>query len=697
MLTDFTPPNNLSPIVRSTSDKRLAAFSAKSNEIYNKYSPYDGSSNGIGFSQPFVYTKLTDSNTIKNLTKYDSQAFPIGSTVRDLQRVGKFAASGNGILYIGTQYLLQNTNAFNETRIYNPISLIKATAKPGSLGLIDYPIRHLETSGGILNFFLDSLKSTIGMETSGGKQATIDGTATGKNGVLPYSKYAGELGGAKYGMIRFDTGANASSKFSSLWVSGASKGGGGGFLENMGKALIGRLTRLIPSTNPYRFGSDTLKWEYRPEYPTGQAGAYYAFLDDKSGFLTTPHRASAIFYNDKISGAGTAKTTGVDTVKNFHRYYPGRKDPEDTSMIYASTPKITNDAVGDTTSEITGNVVTIQINNLKKLHENMEKTIDSYKNEAPQFRKSAERYTEVKDANGVSYPTYMQIPGKGSSRGTYTDMFGASATIEEANWFAKSRGLKKEPGGYTPEFSIYNTYEDSEDRYNALGVLSGSREEEPRELTQGRFGTNKAKSRDIIFFYFYDLINQIYIPFRATVSSVNEQNSAEWEDINYMGRADKLYLYKGFSRETAFSFTVYANSLQELVPMWKRINYLVGLTRPSKYTEPAINTGDLSENTTGNEGRFIYPPMVTLRLGDMYYDQPCVIFSVSINIPDDANWETYRGEDYSYSASPTKRITIKGEASRQLPMKVDISVSMKLLEKQKSLVTNEHFGFNSPL
>ena len=127
---NISSPNPLAAIHRMTPDQRLSNFIADSNDIYTEFSPYDESIGGIGGSQPFVYTNISDSDTDKNLTEYDTFAFPIGSTVRDVERVGKFMASGTGLLFIGTQLLLQNTNAFNETRIYNPLSVLTATARP---------------------------------------------------------------------------------------------------------------------------------------------------------------------------------------------------------------------------------------------------------------------------------------------------------------------------------------------------------------------------------------------------------------------------------------------------------------------------------------------------------------------------------------------------------------------------------------
>jgi hypothetical protein len=653
------------PIIRSTASDRVATFQANSNSIYNKYTPFTTYSTGP--SQPFVYTKISDSTLSKNLTKYDSQAFPIGSTVRDLKRIGQYSVTGNGILYLGKQLLLQQQNSFNETRIYNPLSLLKATAKPGSLGLIDYPKRHLETSGGLLNFFKDALLSTIGIQTQAAVTPTIEGTATGDGG-RPYSNFAGVS--SKYGLLRYNTANKALSNFNTLWVNNGgntSGAGSGGFLANLGNALVKKLTSLIPSTNPRgAFGGDTgTTWAYRPEYKTGKDGVYYAFLSDNSTLLKTPQRTVGLFYNDEPS------MTIDGTVKTYHKYSPQRQDAVETRVWYADDFKVSADNVG----VVDSNGIK---NDLKSLHKKMAETIDSFQDEANQFRRSTERYSEVKDNKGVSYPTYKDIPGKGSEGEKFGSLMQKLAITLDDRMFAKVSDYKQ------------NSLANASDQYNSYDVIGGERGTIPKELLAK---SDEKQSQDLIFFYFYDLINKIYVPFRATITSLSDQHSAEWEDISYIGRADKLFLYKGFSRDVNFSFTVYANSATEMLPMWNRINYLVGLTRPSKYTGKATVTNTAATgDTSGKESRFIYPPMVTLRLGDLFYDQPCVVSNVGVNIPDDTNWETLRSEDYSYVASPTKTININGVKSRQLPMKVDVSIALKLMEKRQSLGSDAHYG-----
>ena len=725
MPEDTPIPNGFSPIQRTTADQRVATFQANSNSIYNKYSPFTTYS--IGPSQPFVYTKISDSTFSKNLTKYDSQAFPIGSTVRDLQRIGQYSVSGNGLLYLGKQLLMQNTNAFNETRIYNPLSLLKATARPGSLGLIDYPKRHLETSGGLLNFFKDALLSTIGFETKDAEKPRIEGTATGVGGVA-YSTYAGSLGGARAGMLRLGTAKSAISIFESRWVTSSKKGNtDGGFLAKLGSALVGKLKSMIPSTNPLgAFGgkeSDT--WEYRPEYKTGAMGVYDILRTDTSGFLTGKKSIEFTqFYNDTSPKANSTGNVDVKALE-YHRYYPNTgATVGDTSVRYASPDKIRIE--GLTSDPSTGGIGALQgTTGLKNVYADYMKTIESFDINKPiQSRRSTEAYDRLKfknpDGNETSYPSYKDIPGKGSTNDNFYKKISKTETTLAYRQFPVSSKYDDIKAG--------NVSRDSQDTYNENGVIDAKqfdRGDEVRPILG-----YKNNSTDIIFFYFYDLINKIYVPFRATVTGLSDQHSADWETIEYIGRADKLFLYKGFSRDVNLSFTVYANSAKEMLPMWNRINYLVGFTKPSKYTDLGVRTRDINaeiakaqdqldvaegqadftaaQNSTdilksledratkntvsGKESRFIYPPMITFRLGDLFYDQPAVMQSVSVTIPDDTNWESLRAEDYSYTFGPTKTINLKNVKSRQLPMKVDVGVQLKLMEKRQALGSDAHYG-----
>ena len=88
------------------------------------------------------------------------------------------------------------------------------------------------------------------------------------------------------------------------------------------------------------------------------------------------------------------------------------------------------------------------------------------------------------------------------------------------------------------------------------------------------------------------------------------------------------------------------------------------------------------------------PPMVMITVGDLYKNQPIVLGSVGLSIPDTALWETLNEEnstEWSYLANYIKSPNV-GKLYGQLPKTVDISVSCYVLEKERAIAGAAHFG-----
>ena len=141
--------------------------------------------------------------------------------------------------------------------------------------------------------------------------------------------------------------------------------------------------------------------------------------------------------------------------------------------------------------------------------------------------------------------------------------------------------------------------------------------------------------------------------------------------------------------------------------MWQRINYLVGLTKPSNYT-------------LASAGGFMVPPMVQLTLGDFYKNHFVVIKSCNVTIPDDASWELIPesntsgwafgtgfggsvkwgyGDSVNNAQNGTVREKLKtGSQGRyaQFPRTAEISVQMSILEKDRPNVGKALWG-DSPV
>lgn len=717
MLSDLTISNPLSPIKRLTPADRLATFNKESNSIYKKYSVYTQSTGQgikIGSSQPYVFIDVASSEFSKNITRADSQAMPFGSTLLDIQRVSKFATSGTGLLYIGKQYLLQKQNSFNETRIYNPLSLLSATAAKGSTGLIDRPVRFLPVSGGVGNFVATSLLSVVGIQSKA-IENNPDGTATGP----ALSSYAKMNGLPAKGLIRYESGDSGRNRFNTFFPdSGTDQVGQKtpSFGSALGKALVSKLKSFIPSTNPFGFGGRGAdnKWEIRPEY-NGIIGAYESMYADIGGMLAaknTPQTdaQSQMGFIDTIKSSLSAAFLGApakappgvadDAIKvgEFHRYKP--------TLRYSVLTDEKGRAVlaeGDRSNSENARIRNFSIQKQYDILQTVGITADVWA-KPPQFRKSTEQLKTVEDYREKKYITYPEIGTTGSRYPTAikgADEIAGSIQKEQASKLEKvvagystigekiySSDMSDKTTLFKRGFAGYKKNNDTKsvaDKINILEVevLGGERGVLPKDLI---LGEDQTKSKDLIFFHFFDLVNNTYIPFRATLTSINEVHSPEWDTVQYLGRADKLYMYKGFERTLNFNFTVYANSLEELVPMWSRINYLVGLTRPPAYTKGKTADGG------GIMSQFMYPPMVTLTMGDLYEDQPSIITSVGISIPDDSLWESFRGDGEQYNQYIGKQYYDAKTKSLQLPTKVDVNVGMSLLEKERSTTIADHYN-----
>ena len=122
--------------------------------------------------------------------------------------------------------------------------------------------------------------------------------------------------------------------------------------------------------------------------------------------------------------------------------------------------------------------------------------------------------------------------------------------------------------------------------------------------------------------------NAVYMHFRAFIDSFSDAYTGGWNSNSFSGRGDKLYSYTGFERKINLSFTVYAQSKAELIPMYKKLNYLASTLAPDY-------------NTAG----FMRGNLVRLTLGGYLYEQSGFISSLTYTIPSNSNWEISINDD----------------------------------------------------
>ena len=119
--------------------------------------------------------------------------------------------------------------------------------------------------------------------------------------------------------------------------------------------------------------------------------------------------------------------------------------------------------------------------------------------------------------------------------------------------------------------------------------------------TQSILGTDQ---QDIIPFEFNTFYpgntNGKFVYFRAFLENLSDNFSGNWNPIKYVGRADNMYVYDSFNRDISFSFKIAAFSKEDLVPLYNKLNTLVGATAPTYSTNGEFMKGTLTRITIGD-------------------------------------------------------------------------------------------------
>ena len=89
-----------------------------------------------------------------------------------------------------------------------------------------------------------------------------------------------------------------------------------------------------------------------------------------------------------------------------------------------------------------------------------------------------------------------------------------------------------------------------------------------------------------------------FMHFRAFIDSFSDSYSGDWASTKYLGRGENFYNYTGFNRTISLSWTVVAQSKEELMPMYKKLNYLASSLTP-EYRNKGYMRGPLLQLTMG--------------------------------------------------------------------------------------------------
>jgi hypothetical protein len=164
--------------------------------------------------------------------------------------------------------------------------------------------------------------------------------------------------------------------------------------------------------------------------------------------------------------------------------------------------------------------------------------------------------------------------------------------------------------------------------------------------------------------------------FRAFIDSFSDSYDANWSSIEYMGRAEKLYKYKGFGRKISMAFTVVAQSREEITAMYDKLNFLASSLAP-EYLD-SLSSGYMAGN------------IAYITLGEYIHDQPGIINSLTFDIPEESPWEIGIDDDGN---------RLEVDDVRQVPHMIKITgfnfTPIHKFRPEKQTFTNDILGTDS--
>ena len=682
--------------------------------LYHRLSPYSNYHQGLisWGDEPYYYIYPDQAKKFPHsLKKYDSHIFALGSGIIDVIRTTKFLVSGRGVVFLAKQFLLQTASPYNERRIYNPTSPIVAAGLTLTLGSAR-PDRAFDTSAGltgIASTLLGSLGSTI---FGPPKQNPVSGTAYAINSnALPE---ATKTFAAK-GNLRAGTALRGLANLQSQWPGTSHTGGSssGGFLsavKNIAKSLFQNFIPQRQSNIQFRsdegaYGmmissdfkfSDDNGYSFGQTWVAGRAGNIN--IRKKSEYTTSPYKLYAqiqngtvvftrvstrwfVYYNIPTIGA-----VGYDVNQSHVEKKPGyrygdsmgaskNENFEASEMMvqyhfYKEQDFTTKDPEAQRAIDTKTKLSIV----LDKIKAASEKT----------YLVEADQNSVLLQQDSVKYNYDRLFKTKNKGQGPNNITLGSLAAYRYEGVTMLSNELVN---------NVQHSYKlptaGAFDAINTLDVLPEPRSTGGSPLS-GRWEVWEPYKDDLIALYFYDVVNEKYIPFRAAIKGISESGNASWEELPFIGRADKVYSYGGFNRNLSFNLAVVISSIAELAPTWQRINYMMTSYKPANYTKAK---GVVASGNNAYD-RFMVPPMFMLTMGDLYKDQPILIQSVTMNIPDDAAWETYNEENagagnWAYMAN---LISSPKAIFGQVPREVDLGFTVVLLEKERAVVGGANFG-----
>ena len=218
---------------------------------------------------------------------------------------------------------------------------------------------------------------------------------------------------------------------------------------------------------------------------------------------------------------------------------------------------------------------------------------------------------------------------------------------KRANRISYTIGRQEE--GQDLTVSQNSGYKQALDKINALPIYQSSSpttDTIKNDLVKFRIGVISNSNPNL----------KTYIHFRAFIDSMSDNFTAEWQDQAYMGRGEKFYKYQGFDRQISLSWTVAAQSKQELIPMHQKLNYLASVCAPD-YSPEGYMGGNL----------------ISLTIGGWCYEQVGIMKGLNLEIPTESPWEIALPDEGNKAFAQDGSTILSDASVKELPMIIRVT------------------------
>lgn len=141
------------------------------------------------------------------------------------------------------------------------------------------------------------------------------------------------------------------------------------------------------------------------------------------------------------------------------------------------------------------------------------------------------------------------------------------------------------------------------------------------EINASAIGSPVGEWNDLVTFNIVPISGEGAMTFRAFLGSISDNYSANINTHQFVGRGENFYTYGGFDRKFSLSWTVYAQSKPELIPMYQKLSFL------------ASNLAPIYRNG------FMQGPLVKLSIGGYFRDMPGYITGLNYELTEDSTWD----------------------------------------------------------